>query len=118
MEQTGETKINGKTLRETLSADFKTRAYLQLPDGAEGLTRGTKVEWVSRRITDFRQKALSEIPELVEIKEGNMLLLQQMHQQNREQLLAPKTKEAVERGLFKQSPDKTRPLSLEDLINN
>lgn len=87
VELTGETKIAGKTLRETLEKTMASRAYRVAPDGFIGATSGTKGTIVGKIITSFRKKAQSEIPELVELikseRRGGGEMLKQQYQSNR-----------------------------------
>lgn len=116
VERTGTIEINGKTLRERLEETINSPRYLRAPDGYVGSTRGTKSSIVKGIISDYREAAKNDIPELVEIlensKRGEAQLLRKQAQENRQrQLLPTRTIQEEERRLLEA------PRTLEDLIN-
>lgn len=73
MEKTGEVKIGGKNLRETLEEFISGSQYQRIPDPEIGVSNKTKASVIKKIITGFRDKAKSEIPELVEIVKKNQI---------------------------------------------
>lgn len=88
VELTGEVKIGGLTLREKLAETFESRSYKTAPDGFIGATSGTKGARIRKIIASYREKAKSELPELVEIiqseRRGGGNVLREQARSNRE----------------------------------
>lgn len=94
-ELTSTVEINGRTLREELERTFQSRTYLTAADGDIGLTsRGTKASIIRRILSQYRQKARSELPELLELiraeREGTYNLLSEQRARNRTSLFPPR----------------------------
>lgn len=95
-ELTGTVEINGRTLREQLEYTFNSREYQRAPDGDYGVTsRGTKASIIRRIISQYRQAAQAELPELREIiraeREGTYHLLRSQQGSNQRSLFPPRT---------------------------
>ncbi len=88
IELTGEVEIGGLTLREKLAETIKSRSYQTAPDGFIGATSGTKGAIIRRIISAYREKAKSELPELVKLiqseRRGGGTLLREQVKSNRE----------------------------------
>lgn len=111
VELTGEVKIGGKTLREELAAEFQRPRYLKAAEGRLGSTGRTKGALIRRIIVAYREKAKSELPELMELikaeKRGDAELLRSQIRSNRE--LFPLTQRPTT-GIARRT--------FEDLLNN
>ena len=118
MEMTGEVKIKGKNLRETLEEFITSSQYSRIPDPEIGVSNNTKASVIKKIITGFRDKAKSEIPELVEIVNNNR---RSVHDALRESVNS--NRKAQQDSLFDtpeiqdQSKSYVRPTSLDDLFN-
>ena len=86
MYQTAE--IGGKTLRERLEVTMTSRSYQRAPDGFEGAASGTKAAIIRRIISSYRERAKSELPELVELiqseRRGGAVLMREQANGNRQ----------------------------------
>lgn len=63
-QEISEVTIRGKTLRETLEEMFDSYAYKVAPVGFKGSGSGTKMAMVRDKISQYRQAAKNNIPEL------------------------------------------------------
>lgn len=90
MERTGTIEIRGRTLREALGELMASNRYQDAPEGAQGVSVSgvtTKGRLISQVITEYRNAARADIPELVEVlrrsEEEGMELLRGQYNANR-----------------------------------
>ena len=81
LELHGSVKINGKSLRQTLTQLIKSRRYKQLPyESIEGLDKSPRVREINRILSKYRAKAFSqmlrEFPDVRQRDEMNLLIRQ------------------------------------------
>ncbi len=115
LELIGTVEIGGRTLRQQLEDTMDSRSYQRTPDGFEGAASGTKAAIIRRIISSYRDKARSELPELVEIiqseRRGGALLLREQANGNRQSVVP----------LFPRAPEvpatSPRRRTFEDLLN-
>ena len=81
LELHGKVKINGKTLRQTITQLMKSRDYKKLPyQSIEGLDNSPRVRAINRILSKYRAKAFSqmlrEFPDVRQRDEMNLLIRQ------------------------------------------
>ena len=118
MEMTGEVKLGGKNLRETLEEFITSSQYSRIPDPEIGVANNSKASVIKKIITNFRDKAKYEIPELMDLINKNQ---KSIHDIRRESVNS--NRKAQQDSLFDtpeiqdQSKSYVRPTSLEELFN-
>jgi len=112
VELTGTVEIGGKSLREQLEETIRSPSYQGAPDGFIGATSGTKGTIIQRVVSNYRNKARGELPELQEIireeRRGGAALMRGQATANRAALF-PQTQNTTNT----LSP---RPRTFEDLL--
>ena len=104
VELTGEVKIGGKTLREELKETMNSRSYRAAPDGAVGVTTGTKGAIIRKIIGAYRRKAKGSLPELREIiraeRMGGANILREQAKSNRQLFPSTNSDRVIQRRSF------------------